>query len=429
MADPSGSRASTRSEAQQGSHAARFPRRTPGDPARPEANGTRPAPLVDADAWPEMLARVLRGEGFGVHFQPIVDLVRGAVVGYEALARFDGYPVTDPTTWFEAANRLGQGAELQSMALRLALRARQDMPQDTFLAVNVGPEVLDDPAIEAVWDEQQDLEGLVVELTEHARVASYTALQPRLDRLRDAGALIALDDTGAGYAGLRHIIGIRPHVIKLDRYLIEGIDHDETKRALVEMIGSFANRVQAEVLAEGIEDGAELRTVVALGVTLAQGYLLARPEPPWVELAAGAHAQLLEHEPPPRPDTVHQLVESPTVVSDRESARQVFAQRVREDATVVFVDSNSRPVATVDAEGVHAASNPLHHTALDTTIATAARRAVARFPEQRFRPVMCVDDDGRLVGVVRVERLVDYLADASDQPHGRVDGRGRRVGG
>ena len=381
-----------------------------------------------APDWSSMLAHALNGGGFGVAFQPIIDLVKGSVIGYEALARFDDYPVSDPLTWFEAADRLGLGAELQSRALRLALAARPDMPHDTFLAVNVGPEVLDHPCVNAVWDEQVDLDGVVVELTEHARVDSFTTLQPRLDRLRDDGALIALDDAGAGYAGLRHIVGLRPHVIKLDRYLIAGIEHDETKQALVEMIGAFASRVHAEVLAEGIEQGGELDTVVSLGVTMAQGYLLARPEPPWARLEAGTREHLQLREPPLPPHTVHEVVEEPVVVHDRDSARTVFSERVAGDAeTVVFVDALSRPVATVDGDGVHAASNPLHHTALDTSIATAARRAVARVPSQRFRPVMCVDDDGRLVGVVRFEKLVDFLAEAVGAPPARIPGGVRRA--
>jgi EAL domain-containing protein (putative c-di-GMP-specific phosphodiesterase class I) len=389
--------------------------------------GCEAADTLGAAAWSGLLERALDGDGFDVHFQPIVDLLRGAVVGYEALARFDGYPVSDPLTWFQAAHRLGYAGELQSRALRQALEARTDLPADTFLAVNVGPEVLDHPAVQAVWHDEGQLDGVVVELTEHARVASYDSLREHLDHLRGSGALIALDDAGAGYAGLRHIVGIRPQVIKLDRHLIEGIDQDETKQALVEMIGSFASRVRAEVLAEGIEAGAELDTVVSLGITLAQGYLLARPQEPWPELDAGTHERLLQQEAPPRPDTVQLLVEQPRVVRDRDDARAIFAQRTGEEAdTVVFVDSLSRPVATVDAGGVHVASNPLHHTAPDTSIATAARRAVARIPDQRFRPVMCVDTDGRLLGVVRVERLVDYLADATSGPADRVPDR---VGG
>jgi len=394
----------------------------PVQPAFPQ-EGRRTAP-----DWSSMLGHALNGRGFGVAFQPIIDLVKGSVIGYEALARFDEYPVSDPLTWFDAADRLGLGAELQSRALRLALAARPDMPDGTFLAVNVGPEVLDHPCVDAVWDEQVDLDGVVVELTEHARVDSFTTLQPRLDRLRDDGALIALDDAGAGYAGLRHIVGLRPHVIKLDRYLIEGIEHDETKRALVEMIGTFAARVHAEVLAEGVEEGAELDTIVALGVTMAQGYLLARPEPPWGGLAAGTREHLQLREPPLPMHTVHDLVEEPVVVHDRDSARTIFSQRIAGDAeTVVFVDALSRPVATVDDDGVHAASNPLHHTAPETSIATAARRAVARIPSQRFRPVMCVDDDGRLVGVVHVEKLVDFLAEAAGDPPARVPGGVRRA--
>jgi len=397
------------------------------EPAPPSPAPPDEEPLaLEAATWSALLARALDGDGFGVHFQPIVDLVRGAVVGYEALARFTGYPVSDPLTWFEAADRLGRAGDLQGLALRRALTARDSLPGDTFLAVNVGPEVLDHPAVEAVWREHPDLDGVVVELTEHARVPSYERLQVHLDRLRAAGALIALDDTGAGYAGLRHIVGIRPHVIKLDRYLVEGIDHDETKRALVEMIGRFAARVRAEVLAEGIEEGAELDTVVSLGVTLAQGYLLARPEEPWPQLESQTRERLRARRLRSRPDAVHQLVEETRVVTDRDSARAAFADGASDADPVVLVDGRSRPVAVVDGDGVHAVAGPLHRTGPGTAIATVARRAVARIPGQRFRPVMCVDDEGRLLGVVRVERLVDYLADA-DEEASRTDGGRRRA--
>ena len=99
---------------------------------------------------------------------------------------------------------------------------------------------------------------MVIELTEHERIDSYAALEPALDRLRAAGALLAIDDAGAGYAGLQHVLSLRPDIIKLDRALVEGLDRDEAKRTLVEMIGTLAGRLDAWLLAEGIETGEEL---------------------------------------------------------------------------------------------------------------------------------------------------------------------------
>src|SRR4051794_22711236 len=166
--------------------------------------------------WPAMLTRALRGEGVSTHFQPIVDLAGGHVVGFEALTRFNGYPVSDPHQWFEAARLQGRGARLEALALRRALDQRSALPANTFLAVNVAPDVLDRPEVRQVWNSERDLDGVVVELTEHARIDSYVSLEPALNRLRASGALIAIDDAGAGYAGLQHLIGLRPHIIKLD---------------------------------------------------------------------------------------------------------------------------------------------------------------------------------------------------------------------
>jgi EAL domain-containing protein (putative c-di-GMP-specific phosphodiesterase class I) len=366
--------------------------------------------------WPALLTSALRGDGIGIHFQPIIDLVRGTVVGYEALARFDGYPVSDPMEWFAAAHRHGCGAELESLTLRRALTARAHLPADTFLAVNIGPDVIAHPIVAEIWGEQGSLDGVVVELTEHARIDSYADLQPVLDQLRRAGALIALDDAGAGYAGLQHIIGIKPHVIKLDRQLIAGIDLDETKRALVEMISAFASRVHAEVLAEGIERDGELDTLVALGVTLAQGFLLARPALPWAQLDLRASDHLRHREVQPARNTLRRLVQAAVVVRDLASAHEAFASAVgppEHRAAVVLVDADTRPLATVDASGVHLTGNDEHASLdQDTPVLRAARSAVARIPEQRFNPLLCVDGGGRLVGVVSMERVVAYLVEA-----------------
>jgi EAL domain-containing protein (putative c-di-GMP-specific phosphodiesterase class I) len=398
-------------------------RPTPDPAGTPTAAGPSAAPgqpaltaLPTRVDWPSLLGSALRGIGIGVHFQPIVDLVRGTVVGYEALARFDGYPVSDPLEWFAAAHRHGCGAVLESLTLRRALESRGELPADMFLSVNIGPDVITDPLVQAVWNEHPSLSGVIIELTEHARIESYEALEPVLDRLRERGALIALDDAGAGYAGLQHILGIKPHLIKLDRRLIENIDGDETKRALVEMIGSFATRVHAEVLAEGIERAAELDTLVSLGVTMAQGYLLARPGLPWAALDVDTSAHLKLRRSPVTRDSLRLIAEEVVMVRDLPGAREAFAVEAGTTSggegtpLVVLVDAESRPLAVVGAHGVRP-TDASTWVDQDTTVAHAAHHAVARIPTQRFDPLLCVDDDGRVVGAVPIERVVTYLAD------------------
>ena len=122
-------------------------------------------------------------------------------------------------------------------------------------------------------------EALVVELTEHAVVEDYDILTRSLDLLRQMGVRVAVDDAGSGYASLRHILRVKPDLIKLDVSLIADIDHDRDKLALATGITSFAREVGIKVLAEGIETAAQLECVTTLGVDYAQGYHLGRPGP------------------------------------------------------------------------------------------------------------------------------------------------------
>jgi EAL domain-containing protein (putative c-di-GMP-specific phosphodiesterase class I) len=228
-----------------------------------------------------MLAAACRGEGLSTAYQPIVDTSRGTVVGYEALARFPGFDEQNPEVWFSAARARGRAEELESAALRRALEARGSLPPNCFLTLNVSPDLLHSGSVRRVWHDQGDLAGLVIELTEQAPIDSYAELEPDLACLRAAGALIAVDDAGAGYAGLRHLLALRPSMIKIDRALVQGVDRDEAKRALIEMLGIFTSRVDAWMLAEGVERPEEYDTLVSLGVPLTQGFYLGRPAPPW----------------------------------------------------------------------------------------------------------------------------------------------------
>ena len=220
-----------------------------------------------------------------VVFQPVLELATGRVSGYEALARIQSEPQRGPDEWFNQAHRTGLGAELEAAALRTAL-AVPDRPAGTFLSLNVSPRALASPLVLEALPE--DLSSIVVELTEHELFGAEDELATRLAALRARGARIALDDAGAGYAGLQQLIAVAPDILKLDRSLVHGANCDPAKLALLEAMISFASSTGAAVCGEGVEDLDDLRALADLDATYAQGFALARPAPapPWPVLAA-----------------------------------------------------------------------------------------------------------------------------------------------
>jgi len=124
-----------------------------------------------------------------------------------------------------------------------------------------------------------DGERIVVEVTEHAPIADYARMNEAVQRIRAEGVRLAIDDAGAGFASLRHILRLDPDFIKLDRALIHGIAKDRSKQALAVGLISFAEKIGATIIAEGIETPGELRALDALGVRYGQGFYLSRPVP------------------------------------------------------------------------------------------------------------------------------------------------------
>lgn len=219
---------------------------------------------------------VLATDGMRMVFQPITALESGRTVGYEALARFDRTPIRPPNEWFAQAERVGRGIELELAAVDAALRQLEGIPGDTFLSVNLSPTTATSPHLARLLRAHPG-ERLVVEITEHAAVADYDTIVETLDRLGGGALRVAVDDAGAGYASLQHILRLHPHIIKLDITLVRDIDADPVKRALASSLVSFAREIESTIIAEGVETAAELDTLVRLGVAWGQGFHLGRP--------------------------------------------------------------------------------------------------------------------------------------------------------
>ncbi len=231
----------------------------------------------------EILALLDDADAMHPVFQPLVALDGAEVAGYEALTRFPGTPF-GPDHWFEQARRCGLGPALEGRAIALALAA-PGRPDGAFVSVNVSPSGLLSPEVAAALP--ADLDGIVIELTEN-ETADAAALAGLLEDLRHRGALIAVDDAGAGAAGLQQLMSVRPDIVKLDRGLVDGVATDPVLAALIECFVAFARRTGTDVCAEGIENGDDLAALAALGVRYGQGYVLARPSADWVGVDAAA---------------------------------------------------------------------------------------------------------------------------------------------
>ena len=239
-------------------------------------------PAREADptdrAWSEALERVLADpERVRPLFQPIVDLDRGVAIGYEMLARFVAPIDAPPPQWLAEADRRGLGPRLEALLVESGLSALEWVPDNCFLTINVSPRALGAPEVEAVLAARESLEGVVIEVTEQAVVHDYIHFDYVLRSLRAAGAAIAVDDAGAGYASLQHIVALRPQFVKLDASLVAGLDGDDAKLAVIEALGTFSSRIDAWMVAEGVERSEEVTALQSLRVPLAQGFGLGRP--------------------------------------------------------------------------------------------------------------------------------------------------------
>ncbi|WP_250443976.1 EAL domain-containing protein [Actinotalea sp. C106] len=251
---------------------------------------TTPSDVLDLPADVEdLVASLLHPGGIRTVFQPVVRVADGVIIGYEALSRSTAMPSLSPAAWLEAADAAGRRLDVE-LACMAAVADAGDPPDRALIFLNASPDVAVDPRFAELC---RDLPRHVIEVTEHVAVEDYEPLLEGLRALRAGGSLVAVDDVGAGYASMSHVLQLSPSFIKIDRSLVSGLDGDPRRRALVEALQAFAAASGALTIAEGVETEAELRALSAAGIDLVQGYLLARPQAPWVEVSTQARNVLL----------------------------------------------------------------------------------------------------------------------------------------
>ncbi len=398
--------------------------------------------------------QVLAEDGLLVVTQPICQLSTGLLMGHEALSRFPGRGHREVSEWFALAREGGSAPALESRAITLA-REQHDPASGAYLTVNVSPSVLGSPQVQDAL--AGDLAGVVVEVTEDSRL-DLTELARLLDRLRARGARVAMDDTGAGYDGLRRLVRLRPEIVKLDRELVHAVHEHPEKRAMVEALVSFCRQTGAVMCAEGIESLDELRTLVDLGVDLGQGWFVGRPavgHPPVSRAAAEACGAIGDVTPGDMDRLRAHLDRAATVYDVAQAAQRALVALQADDLVVSLLDGADlvqvdRPGWTSNEQRFGVGDYPATASAMAGADVLAVRAddpaadpaELRLLKEAGYRSVLVVPllRDGTACGVVEVfsraarswsdrqVRVCRYLADEVSDALDRIERTAGAVG-
>jgi EAL domain-containing protein (putative c-di-GMP-specific phosphodiesterase class I) len=245
------------------------------------ALGPALAELEQRSTASQVVNDVIRGGRYWPVYQPICRLSDRAVVGFEALARFDA-PVTTQRLFVQAA-LVGRMRDLEIATMRAAAEQARYLPAEAWVSVNASAELLiDTDTLSAILEPIR--QRVIIELSEHELITDYAPIAAAIKRL-GPGRSLAVDDAGAGFASLRHILEVRPAHVKLDMGLVQGVAKDLTRTALIAGFVRFAHDAGFSLIAEGIETQEDLDALARLGVELGQGYLLGRPDRPMARVA------------------------------------------------------------------------------------------------------------------------------------------------
>ncbi len=221
---------------------------------------------------------VLNGGAISLVYQPIYDLRQAQVIGFESLARFTTTPMRSPDAWFSDAAAVGLDVALEMKVIEQALASFEGLPEGVYIVFNVSPNIVVNGRLDHAFD-SIPLDRIVLEINEHVSIREYDEIRKALRPLRSHGLRISVEDTGAGLTSFRHILSLKPDIVKIPMGLTRSIDTDGARRALVAALIQFAGEDDTQVIAEGVETLAELKALKAIGVTRAQGYFLGRPAP------------------------------------------------------------------------------------------------------------------------------------------------------
>ena len=238
------------------------------------------------------LRKILRQGSVQTYFQPIVDINTKNLVGYEALTRGPRNTFFEtPNTLFDFSQQIGASTELDGLCRFRALADARGMEPGLKLFLNSLPATIQNPFFrqEEFWKRIQDSrltnECIVIEITERTAIEDFPGFRREIDRLRERGFQVAIDDIGTGYANLQAVSEVHPDFLKVDMSLIRHIDRSLIKKGLVSALVEMGRKIGSRVIAEGIEREEELQALMECGVQYGQGFYFGEPAPAFVRIA------------------------------------------------------------------------------------------------------------------------------------------------
>lgn len=348
-------------------------------------------------------------ESIRPRFTPIADLKGGVAAGYEVLLAIGSDDAQAPRRWSQDVHAQFAG-RLEAVLVSAALGERERLPAGVYLAINVSAAALRSPELGAVLAD--DLDQVIIMVTEDAAEGDRSVVEA----IRDAGGLIGVDETGSGYASLRHVLDLRPDFVRIGTEFVAGVDGDDAKGAVVEALVALAHRTGARVIAAGIPGRPELSALRRMGVPLGQGPLFGAPAAVMAPIAPNVADAIRRASPPVEPaETVAALIEARPALpwgSTLEEVADAFLEDPARDV-LVLVDEQARPLALAERAALlrgEPYERPIMRISPTSPQKAVARRAAARPWLERFHPLVACDRRGVYLGLVRIEQLLDAIA-------------------
>ncbi|HMJ02706.1 MAG TPA: EAL domain-containing protein [Conexibacter sp.] len=374
--------------------------------------GERPARSAHAPV-PHLIDR--RGR-LRLAYEPVADLARGTICGYEAVERFP--EALPPEAWRTEALRRSLEPDFDAFVVGSVLQVRESLPAGCFLSFNVRAATLLREPVRRVLGRAGALDGLVIELAPRVGRRDEVRLAAAVVELRAAGAAFAIDDVGGDDAVLRPAAIVRPDYVKLSSLLVADVHRAPPRLALLGAIVRMASHFGAAIVAQGVAKIDELDALLQSRVPLVQGPLIGVRAKTLTPVAFGLSAYVRERGGAMlEPGALAPLVEPLATLTAATTAAAAFA-RDPELRWVTLVDEQRRPIGLIERAAFARGEQPSAELLVVSPangIVETVRRAMLRPPASRFDPLVCCDADGAYAGIVHVERLVEALARAAEQ--------------
>lgn len=400
-----------------------------------------------SDSWPATikpvvyhLQEIIRKKNISIVYQPIVGIKTGEILGYEALSRGPkNTKFSSPDILFPLAEKNGVLYSLEKLCREQAIKKAQDFGNKSKLFLNINPQVINDPKFtggmtkELLKETGFTPQNLVFEITERTSIKDFVSFKNVLNHYRRQGYSVAIDDAGAGYSSLQAVAELKPDYIKIDTSLIRNIDQDPVKEALLETFVLFSKKINAKLIAEGIERAEELEKLKELGVDFGQGFFLAKPEYPAPSLSHESTQILLSSKQNAKESslssssTVMEIAHKVTLIDPETTVDEVYAifEKMPE-LEGLPIGKDAIPCGLIMRDKLFHDLASQHGFALyskrpikmlmdpdplivnqSLSIEEVAHLAMSRTPQHLYDCVIVVDN-GKTTGTICVRNLLDY---------------------